>query len=210
MSFPGITSSLYTNKKCIMNELIKERIIREASEFFTRYGIKYTSMDFISRFLNISKRTLYKHFLNKHQLLCQCIVADMEREKIVVEKKTRHEEGIEAIAHLVYHVYKRAISISPAFYKDITNYTEAMQIIREDYRTLLHDINDRFLARAEAEGDIVRGCDKEFIFLFFENCLLLLFKDIEIRADTFKHAIFTYLAGICTQQGREKLKNIKN
>ena len=44
------------------NNMLRRRIIGAAAECFLKYGIKNTSMNFISEILHISKRTLYQSF----------------------------------------------------------------------------------------------------------------------------------------------------
>ena len=56
------------------NNMLRRRIIGAAAECFLKYGIKNTSMNFISEILHISKRTLYRaHLKVKRDLLKACI-----------------------------------------------------------------------------------------------------------------------------------------
>ena len=49
--------------------MVRERIIMQASDFFSLYGIKNISMDALASSLGISKRTIYEHFKNKEEIL---------------------------------------------------------------------------------------------------------------------------------------------
>lgn len=46
-----------------------EKIIRESTELFSRYGIRNLSMDDICREISISKKTLYQYVENKAELI---------------------------------------------------------------------------------------------------------------------------------------------
>ncbi|TGK44609.1 TetR/AcrR family transcriptional regulator [Leptospira andrefontaineae] len=48
---------------------VRERIFEKSFELFLRYGFAKTRMEEIARTLRISRKTLYKHFANKHELL---------------------------------------------------------------------------------------------------------------------------------------------
>ena len=51
------------------HDRLRRKIIETAAECFLKYGIKSTSMDFVSEVLHISKRTLYQFFPGKCDLL---------------------------------------------------------------------------------------------------------------------------------------------
>ena len=51
----------------------KEQIIAFAAKKFTQFGSKRFTMDELAALLGISKKTLYKHFLSKEDLVTTCI-----------------------------------------------------------------------------------------------------------------------------------------
>ncbi len=53
---------------------IKERIIVKAGDLFFQYGIKSVSMDELASSLGISKRTIYKNFKDKEEILLSLLV----------------------------------------------------------------------------------------------------------------------------------------
>jgi len=50
---------------------MKETILKRAGETFLKYGFKSVTMDDIANELGISKKTIYKHFKNKAELVNQ-------------------------------------------------------------------------------------------------------------------------------------------
>ena len=51
-----------------------------------KYGIKSVTMDDISKNLSISKKTLYKHFKDKDDIVYTLMQLDIENEKLDMEK----------------------------------------------------------------------------------------------------------------------------
>jgi TetR/AcrR family transcriptional regulator, cholesterol catabolism regulator len=54
-----------------------ERILKEATQLFTRYGIRSVSMDDIAHELGMSKKTIYQHFEDKDALVKAVIAAEI-------------------------------------------------------------------------------------------------------------------------------------
>lgn len=57
---------------------LRRKIIEVAAGCFLKYGIKNTSMNFMSEILHISKRTLYQSFPSKRNLLKVCVTFRLE------------------------------------------------------------------------------------------------------------------------------------
>lgn len=69
-----------------------DKILSSSIELFTQYGFKTITMDDIARRAGISKKTLYQHFANKHEVVsetvtwyknnttanCECLLSDSE------------------------------------------------------------------------------------------------------------------------------------
>lgn len=54
-------------------EHTREKIVKNATELFLKYGCKRVTMDNISSYMHISKRTLYENFSTKEELLKACL-----------------------------------------------------------------------------------------------------------------------------------------
>jgi AcrR family transcriptional regulator len=55
-----------------MND-VKENILLSAEMLFLKYGFKSITMDDVARELGISKKTLYQYFVDKNDLVNQCV-----------------------------------------------------------------------------------------------------------------------------------------
>jgi AcrR family transcriptional regulator len=58
-----------------MNDSTKERILASATELFMRYGYIHMSVDDLAKSLRISKKTIYKHYSGKEELMDKVIDA---------------------------------------------------------------------------------------------------------------------------------------
>ncbi|SDX70339.1 transcriptional regulator, TetR family [Lutibacter oricola] len=58
---------------------MKETILDKTGEIFLKFGFKSVTMDDIANDLGISKKTLYKHFKNKEDLVDQAIISFHEK-----------------------------------------------------------------------------------------------------------------------------------
>lgn len=98
----------------------KNIIIEKSSILFLTNGIRVTSMDDIASECNISKKTIYKHFESKKDLIDQII--DIQIKEFEYEVKNCSVNSSNAIIELNYFFdyFKEIIStVSSAFYRDI-------------------------------------------------------------------------------------------
>src|SRR5699024_10404946 len=85
----------------------KEEIIKAATESFSLYGYKNTTMDQVARLANVGKGTIYTFFKNKEELFNDIVITlidDMQKtanEAIADDKSFR-----ENVHHAVYQMLK--------------------------------------------------------------------------------------------------------
>lgn len=115
---------------------MKERILQKATEMFLRLGFKSITMDDIASEMCISKKTIYKHFINKDLLIEQSVNAVHKQvseiiEKIVAQNFNAIEENFE-IKRMFKEMFKSAES-SPIYqlkkhYPEIYEKVVSMQL----------------------------------------------------------------------------------
>ncbi|TGJ99039.1 TetR/AcrR family transcriptional regulator [Leptospira langatensis] len=74
---------------------VRQRIFEKSFELFLRYGFAKTRMEEIARTLRISRKTLYKHFANKYELL-KAVMTDKHL-RIHGKIRTIHEDPTRSI-----------------------------------------------------------------------------------------------------------------
>ena len=90
----------------------EEQIINAARELFRTYGFKKVSMDEIARKAGVTKRTVYKYFSSKQELLKFFINEELVNMRKIIEEIEKNNndffEGIhEAIYKLLQYKHKR-------------------------------------------------------------------------------------------------------
>jgi len=170
-------------------------------------------MDMVATSLHISKRTLYESFPGKDLLLKSCVLSAIEKTKETIKSvEEEHSSSLEVILGINDVLLQQALSFCPAFYKDIRHYQHILEIMDDEFKSFIYD---RLLAacnRASNEGHIVQDYNFDFLFSFFENNLFAFYTGRNLSPESqmkiFRHTIQVYLSGICTNEGREFLKEI--
>lgn len=190
---------------------IQRKIIQEATNSFMLYGVKCTSMDMIATSIHISKRTLYEYQPSKKELLKSSILSTIgDIKNAILKMEEDRQSSLEIILNINYRLLQQALSYCPAFYKDIKYYPDILEIIEDEFKIF---IRTRMLAicnRAVEEGYIISDYNFGFLFSFFETNLYSFYNGpnlpLENQMKVFRHTIQVYLSGICTDAGRDLLK----
>ncbi|WP_235838162.1 TetR/AcrR family transcriptional regulator [Clostridium tepidum] len=99
---------------------MKEKILDIASKNIELYGLKKFTIDNISKELKISKKTIYKYFKSKDELIAQyfdeIIESDKESTLKLLERKIPLDEKLYHIIYS-YHKYKLPVRILDEAYK---------------------------------------------------------------------------------------------
>jgi AcrR family transcriptional regulator len=103
--------------------LDKEKIIKESTALFFRYGFRSITMDDIARELSISKKTLYLHFDNKNDLLMACMEEHDRNEKEILKSFQRDAtNAIDEMIRIAEYVDQTLKKVSPTLIYDVQKY----------------------------------------------------------------------------------------
>lgn len=69
-----VSISIFAGKKIGNINFMKKTILEKSGEVFLKYGFKTATMDDIANELAISKKTIYKYFKNKEQLVDESVL----------------------------------------------------------------------------------------------------------------------------------------
>ncbi len=191
----------------------QQKITEIASELFLKHGVKVVTIDRIVSELRTSKRTIYKFFKDKDELLTDCIWE--------YHKKVRNENeeiihnapnAIAAMGLLHQKILERAYTINPNFYPDIFRFHPNLE--SEIEKAGLYAKEEMlYLANwGIDDGIFVDDLDIEVVGTTV-LCLLKLFKDHQkFPMERFSRERLTfgtlvpYMRGLCTSKGLELLK----
>ena len=89
-------------------QLIKENLVKKATEYFTQYGFSKTSVKELTEAVGISKGSFYNFFNSKEELLFEVFEKQRTfRDQIFAEIMNSDLNGEEALLHLFYKTYEK-------------------------------------------------------------------------------------------------------
>lgn len=113
-----------------------ERIVSKALELFTRFGINSVRTDDISTELGISKKTFYKHFESKEELVV-CVT-----KRLICDALTEIEKRVKACGNSIIQaseIWDTLVGFrkknNPNFLMDVKRYYERAWSLVEAFRT---------------------------------------------------------------------------
>ena len=145
----------------------KKDIIKRTLPIFLERGVK-TSMDEISQYLGISKRTIYENFENKDELIFQCIIFMMDEDKGEVDEYIRKCcNPIEELFPIVHENVQQVYGLRFKFVEEVErNYPQ----IHKEYVTLFQEkhinrIRD-IIRRGKQQGLFKKEINEDIIIYF--------------------------------------------
>jgi AcrR family transcriptional regulator len=190
------------------------KILQGAAHLFMRIGIKSVSMDDIARELGVSKKTIYKHFSDKKDLVLKVIEADMQREMLSCNTcYNTDENAVQKMIDISKHVSNQHKDINPTVIFDLQKYYpsawEKINTFRTDFISsmIIQNIEEgqhETLYRNEIKpkiaaamyGTLMQGMIQQLI----QGDNNYDFKTLHLQMVSY------HLFGICTQEGRSYLE----
>lgn len=134
-----------------MEEQIIE-ITKRAAKLFHRYGIKSVSMDDVARELSVSKKTLYKLYKDKKDLISK--VLDCPTRKSMKESGENNKLNAVEKHIVVYESVKKFLSeLNPTFEYDLKKYYPALHLeVIQKRRENIYENMHKDLTQGVKEG----------------------------------------------------------
>ncbi|MFC1891669.1 TetR/AcrR family transcriptional regulator [Thermodesulfobacteriota bacterium] len=187
---------------------VKDTILSEARKCFHLYGFKKTTVDDIAVRTGVSKKTLYKHFSSKDDVIKAVIEQIMEPMALqvdsIIENKTPLSDALKAIFTTVQKV---SASISTPMLDDMRMQPEAWQLVKNRRREVL----ERFaiiLTMAKNNGVVRENLDINLYIKILINAIDTFanpttFLEIDISSEEFaKQILAIFMNGILNNGGR--------
>lgn len=113
----------------------KLEILERASVVYMKYGIKTVTMDDLVRELGISKKTIYKYFKDKNDLIGSIIELKSEMDKaICINCMQYSENAIDDLFSLSQVIIEHFSNINPAVFYDLRKYHHDAWAIMEEHK----------------------------------------------------------------------------
>lgn len=133
---------------------IKDRILQHAGALFLRNGIKSVSMDDIAADLAMSKKTLYKTFTNKDDIVVGVITRHLGKSQGECMSAASHAaDAVREMLDISHWAEQQFSGIHPSIFHDLRKYHPAAWALFSAHKnTFILDQIIRNLRRGMAEG----------------------------------------------------------
>lgn len=195
----------------------KERIISGAQELFHKYGIRTVTMDDIAKHLGMSKKTIYKYFKDKDDLVITKTINFLEqRARQIEEFQAKAENAIEEMFMSMKATSDLFKQMSPTLFYDMQKqHPAAWQKFREFKEVSIAGRIERNLKRGIEEGLYRKDIHIQTMSrLRCEEIELPMYKDVydstkfnitEVQQQILDH----FLHGIATLKGHRLINKYK-
>lgn len=195
----------------------KDRILLGAQELFFKYGIKSITMDDIAKHLAISKKTIYKYFADKDEVVETMMIQLMKKNEAqfqnIVDESTN---VVEEVFGMMKHMGMMFSQMNPNLFYDMQKFHPNTWNLFKKFKeecieSMVIDSIERGisqgLVRSDINSKIVARLRMEQVEIGFNPQAFPpnKFKIIEVQLALLDH----YLHGICTLKGHKLINKYK-
>ncbi|KAA9331496.1 TetR/AcrR family transcriptional regulator [Hymenobacter busanensis] len=196
---------------------IKDRILLAAVELFMRNGIRSVSMDDIATHLGMSKKTLYKWFENKDQIVLAVMQGRLNKEEVDCEQAfLTGANALEAMFNLVQWHQGMLATIHPSVFHELQKYYPQAWALFEEHKNnfILQKVvanirrgMEEGLYRPDLDVDVLARLHLAEIELMFNNTV---FPPKQFGIQRVNTALVEhFLTGISTLQGHKLINEYR-
>jgi AcrR family transcriptional regulator len=194
----------------VLPALSPEQVVLErVNRLFMSQGVRSLTMDDVSQELGMSKKTLYKYFRNKRDLVEQVMRYHVTCEEAILNRiSAEAENAIDELLLVMRHVSERFASINPSVVYDTRRFYPRSWAVFEGYknrviyqrmRQNLLDGIAQGLYRAELSVEVLARVHVARVDLFFDPEL---FPPGQFTlAETYREFMNYHIRGIASRKG---------
>ncbi|MCB0374945.1 MAG: TetR/AcrR family transcriptional regulator [Sinomicrobium sp.] len=195
---------------------MKAKIVEKSTDMFLNFGFKSITMDDISTEMGISKKTIYRHFRNKSDLIEKCTfyvfnIISLGIEAIKAQKMDPIEEIYEIKSFAMKHLKDEKSSTQYQLQK---YYPKIYATLKEKQYELIRGFVTDNLRKGMTMGYFREDTDIDTVAKFYFNGIVALsntkiFPPQHYRMPSLMEAYIEYhVRAIATPKGIEKLNQI--
>jgi len=187
----------------------KKELLECAFSNFSKFGSKRFSMDELAHDLGISKKTIYKHFQSKEELVMESLQCFLQKVRSTIDDHMQENPNEDQPLLTIVYIYKLGVGhlqgISPTFFYGINKYyTKAARVYSEFRKDIVWNVVHPLLVKAKKLGQVRPNVNVELVCDLF---LLRLEDTLYSRVNLFEqysaqelldHIIVNNLRGILT------------
>ncbi len=199
------------NGQAEVEEAGRRRLVEEARELFLAHGFSKVTMDELGRQLGMSKKTMYRHFRTKDELVDAVIQSQIARIGGAVGGILRSRDDFVTKMYTLWNTLGRIVSgIGEQFREDIRrSRPDLWKRIEEARRTLILGNLSRMIDEGIQRGLVRSDVHKDAMVLIYLSavqgivCPRVLAEYPFSVEDAFRAIMTVYLDGILTPKARD-------
>ncbi len=194
----------------------EQELLLKIADILKKFGIKSTTMDDIAGHLKISKKTLYKYFKDKQDVVNRIVTAQCEYEKFVIEQIVQESSNaIDELIRINNFVSRNISNVNPSTLFDLEKYyPEAFSYFCVHKETYVAELVRNNLKKGVDEGYYRENLNTELVTIFYLQLIETIWNSEAIAHDKFSisqvHSEIAryHIRGIASPKGQEYLTNL--
>ncbi|MDX1651025.1 MAG: TetR/AcrR family transcriptional regulator [Brumimicrobium sp.] len=190
-------------------------IIEKAALLFLRNGIKSVTMDDLAKELGVSKKTIYKYFEDKNDLVTKIVKTKTTFDRHACESaRCESENAIDAMFRISEFVSGMMQEVHSSVFFDLQKYhREAWKIMEDHKSNFVKSQLKENIIRGQNEGLYISSLDPEVIASIYIASTNGLFDgetfDLKLHKfnEIFNEIIHFQIRGIANEKGLKYLNN---
>lgn len=199
-------------------EKTAQDILLAARDLFMRFGIKSISMDDIAREQGISKKTIYKYFDSKKELVSEVAMAHNRSEKMAIEEiRSQSTNAVHEMIMISRYVNGVLRELKPSVVYDLQKYyRHSWKLFESLHNDFVYKVMKENLEQGQKEGSYRENVDTDIIARFYTGMTLMM-TDEDLfpvkqysKEKIYQHYIDYHLTAILTPKGRTLYQKYSN
>ncbi len=194
----------------------KTKILQGAEELIFKYGIKNITMDDIARHLSMSKKTIYKFYKEKDEIVHSLFQLSIENDKIRFKKINEGSQNVIAeVFEMMKEMREMFTKINPIVFFELSKYyPETWKEFQNFKNGFISDMVENNLLQGQKDGYIRKDINVklmaklrvETIEMALNGTMFSQFNMVETQLAITEH----FLYGVCTLKGHKLINKYKN
>ena len=192
------------------------KILNAADKLFNRFGVRSVSMDDVSKELNISKKTLYKCFRDKNELIAITIKSHMDKmDDAILNITSVENHPIKQLFQITQFAISQTNSMNPNMMFDLKKYHHEIYadlIKHREEHIIVRILNNIRLGREK--GMYRLDFDENVIAHSFSILTYTVFDQDEFKLTNFdpnlalSEVMKYHIRGIASSEGLKELESL--
>lgn len=194
----------------------KTKILQGAEELIFKYGIKNITMDDIARHLSMSKKTIYKFYKEKDEIVHSLLLASIEDDKCRFKKIYDNSPNVVAeVFEMMKEMREIFSKVNPIVFFELSKYYPQTWKEFQNFKTgFIQEMIENTLTKGQKDGYIRKDINVKLLArLRVENIEMALNSTVFSQFNMVETQLAItedFLYGVCTLKGHKLINKYKN